>query len=657
MRLLKSGFFSIALSALLVFCLFPASAFAEGSLMPSGGDLSSKLVAPQANESGKYAISVTPKLNSAALDYMTDMYIKEYPEMGREIMFGTTKDIATLKKLGDKIVSGVSGDAAKCKQIAQWTKRNITYVSHHPCEPIDTFALREGNCFSYAYFMQHLMRIEGIPAVVCSGYRGDMANVVTVQEIKDRSIGDGHAWVLAYCSGQWRLYDPLFDVYGSANKAFLDQWYFTMDMEGVAPYYEGMDLTMCGEICVYRINGKMMGYANGQPGYLTYGDAWDYTARLGNLDFGGLTRYYDSDGVTDGWSYVDDPGRENSMVVDELYTNGLITDGNDYRYARPNGMLVRCTTRQLNGKWYYLEDNGVYLSISKDESKLSLSFGRIELVAGQSIRLLPTWFPYSDDSEEHQYSFWTYCDMSIDPQLISVDQTGLITAKKVSEEQDAFALCVVLSHDEDGKDLDQRTRWQTTQAPVYVANKAKSFDYSDDLTSASVSLSATASAYTGKAIKPSAVVKLGGKTLKAGVDYVLSYKNNVKVGNAVVTVKGKGDYKGTKTLAFKITKAMNPMNVVTKRSPTVNYNKSKAVVVKAANAYNFKKKAVGTVTYARVAKGSSKWLTVNSKTGDITVKAGAPKGKVQAVVVKVSAKGNANYKTASKTLTVKVKVK
>ncbi|MBR4513489.1 MAG: hypothetical protein IKO61_01180, partial [Lachnospiraceae bacterium] len=51
-------------------------------------------------------------------------------------------------------------------------------------------------------------------------------------------------------------------------------------------------------------------------------------------------------------------------------------------------------------------------------------------------------------------------------------------------------------------------------------------------------------AYTGKAITPTPVVKLNGKTLKKGTDYTVSYKNNTKVGTATVTITGKGDYSG-----------------------------------------------------------------------------------------------------------------
>ena len=59
-------------------------------------------------------------------------------------------------------------------------------------------------------------------------------------------------------------------------------------------------------------------------------------------------------------------------------------------------------------------------------------------------------------------------------------------------------------------------------------------------------------AYTGKALKPKVTVKLNGVTLKKGTDYTISYKNNVNIGKATVTVKGVGKYTGTKKAAFTI---------------------------------------------------------------------------------------------------------
>ena len=58
--------------------------------------------------------------------------------------------------------------------------------------------------------------------------------------------------------------------------------------------------------------------------------------------------------------------------------------------------------------------------------------------------------------------------------------------------------------------------------------------------------------YTSKAISPTVTVKYNGKTLVKNKDYTVSYSNNVNVGTAKITVKGKGDFTGTKPLTFSI---------------------------------------------------------------------------------------------------------
>lgn len=55
--------------------------------------------------------------------------------------------------------------------------------------------------------------------------------------------------------------------------------------------------------------------------------------------------------------------------------------------------------------------------------------------------------------------------------------------------------------------------------------------------------------------KDSVTVKIGKETLIFGTDYEIvenSYANNIKKGTATVTIVGKGNYGGTKTVKFKI---------------------------------------------------------------------------------------------------------
>ena len=75
-----------------------------------------------------------------------------------------------------------------------------------------------------------------------------------------------------------------------------------------------------------------------------------------------------------------------------------------------------------------------------------------------------------------------------------------------------------------------------------------------DFTKAEVSGIKTSYEYTGKSITPVPVVKYENKTLTAGTDYKVSYKNNTNPGTAEITVEGMGDYRGTVTRNFKIVK-------------------------------------------------------------------------------------------------------
>ena len=60
--------------------------------------------------------------------------------------------------------------------------------------------------------------------------------------------------------------------------------------------------------------------------------------------------------------------------------------------------------------------------------------------------------------------------------------------------------------------------------------------------------------YTGKKIKPKVVITLRGKKLKKNKDYKLTYSKNIKVGKARIKITGKGNYRGTRRITFKIKK-------------------------------------------------------------------------------------------------------
>lgn len=69
---------------------------------------------------------------------------------------------------------------------------------------------------------------------------------------------------------------------------------------------------------------------------------------------------------------------------------------------------------------------------------------------------------------------------------------------------------------------------------------------------ATVSLGVQTYTYDGSAKRPIPEVRLGGKTLRPRVDYLVTYKNNVEAGTGVCTVTGRGLYVGKSIAEFVI---------------------------------------------------------------------------------------------------------
>ena len=116
--------------------------------------------------------------------------------------------------------------------------------------------------------------------------------------------------------------------------------------------------------------------------------------------------------------------------------------------------------------------------------------------------------------------------------------------------------------------------------------------------------------YSGKKLYQSLTVKNGKKTLVKNTDYVLSYKNNVKVGTATVTITGKGSYKDSVKKTFKINPKGTSISKLTKP-------KTKQIKV------TWKKQTTQTTGYQLryTVDGTKKYSTVsNNKTTVKTLK-------------------------------------
>ena len=120
---------------------------------------------------------------------------------------------------------------------------------------------------------------------------------------------------------------------------------------------------------------------------------------------------------------------------------------------------------------------------------------------------------------------------------------------------------------------------------------------------------------------------MNGTTLKKGTDFTVTYASGRKnAGTYKVTVKLKGNYSGSGTKTFKITKAANKLTAKGKStSVSLASVKKGAVKITKTKGYTVKNGA-GTITYKKASGNGA--LSVNSKTGSITVKKGTKNADV-----------------------------
>lgn len=108
-----------------------------------------------------------------------------------------------------------------------------------------------------------------------------------------------------------------------------------------------------------------------------------------------------------------------------------------------------------------------------------------------------------------------------------------------------------------------------------------------DLSSSSVS-EISSKTYTGSEIEPNVTVKIDNKTLKENEDYTVTYSNNIYIGTAQITIKGIGNYTGTKTTTFKIVpKQISDVSLVKKTTNSLTLSWSKLDNVNGYKIYKY----------------------------------------------------------------------
>lgn len=233
-----------------------------------------------------------------------------------------------------------------------------------------------------------------------------------------------------------------------------------------------------------------------------------------------------------------------------------------------------------------------------------------------------------------------------------------------------------------------KSRWQASVTNenyinselVEIVKRFISYSPTQGLIGDAVVDSVSNQTYTGKTITPGVTVKYGNDVLANGYDYTLKYSNNIECGTATITIIGKGNYEGIKTVSFKIVpEAVKNFKASAQTEKTITLKWNKSYNAKGYYIYQYKngkyvqvlklkpyyksykiKKLKAGATYkfkicsytnidGKEYLGKETYLTAKTKVSSTKIKVKATSGKLKISWKKVSgAKGYEVYLASSK---------
>ena len=343
----------------------------------------------------------------------------------------------------------------------------------------------------------------------------------------------------------------------------------------------------------------------------------------------------------------------------EIEDIGLMVEGiNDFIYTAKNAVSNYVFIPKTNGKFKFS-----FSSSYKPQCKIKV--GKKEIIVGSNTVLEVT------------------AGNKIEISIYDSDSTGegKLNIDKLSSLKNALVTLTNNTYEFTGKNIEPVPFSVVLDGKELVLNKDYKLTYTNNMKIGTATITLTgigyyydsistnfkivpANASTAKVVLNKNKVNYNGKTQKISVksvmfngkaisanDYVISYKNNKKAGNAKVILTFKNNYTGTVEVNFKINKVKA---VLKNTSKTFKYSQVKKKKISYAI---IKLSDGGKVSSIHLKNGTisksicKKYISV-SKKGIVTIKKGAKKGTYK-IKVTVAAKGSC--KKTQKTIAVKIK--
>lgn len=283
-----------------------------------------------------------------------------------------------------------------------------------------------------------------------------------------------------------------------------------------------------------------------------------------------------------------------------------------------------------------------FLGWSQDSEAITATYKSGDsIVINSNTTLYAVWQKNEEETTEINISD---CSIDVEPELI---YTGLPLEPKVTVQYNGDTLV-------EGSDYSLQFQNNTevgngsvtiTGKGSYIGSVTKFFvikaaeqTSTKSIADCEITLSETSYTYNGKTQSPEIVVKDGDFVLQKGTDYIVSGDTvALDAGTYTITVKGEGDYSGSKELSFKILPA----------DPVLKFEVSEVTKTTEDGSFTNSLDAVtdGVITYS---SGNTAVATVNSSTGKVTI------AGTGTTIIRAVATAGKNYKAgeASYNLTV-----
>ncbi len=298
-------------------------------------------------DTGSLYETTTKALVSDSINYLNEVYLKKYPELGLTIYHGTMNEKAILKKLADIITKNAKTDKQKADAIYDWIVANIKFYAEASAYSMDTFYSRKGNCVSNSNLMADLLKLSGVKCAVIFGYGEDMTKLKTIEKIT------AHGWVMAYVDSKWTLYDTTKKIKACTDiKEMAKKYYFC-----------AVDYVYAKSLKENKFFGTQIVYDNG---FKVMTDKEETPDNVGN--------FYNNVpicAVTNGYVYslwngkaptYGDEGKD-AIFNQEGWRQGF----GQYLYSYRNGLMANNVEMQIEGENYLVNDWYCYKVFAKPD--------------------------------------------------------------------------------------------------------------------------------------------------------------------------------------------------------------------------------------------------------------------------------------------------